>query len=230
MVKNLPAMQEPWIRSLGQKDPLEEEMANHSSILAWRIPKDRGTSCMGSQRVGHNWATKHNTGVTDRGMQRGTIVCPLWVPAQSSISVLISHTGKPWFAFTYFFFFFYLVTNTMFCFLVLRSPTFGGMSTCPVFIGHLGERSFLTFPNYHSLGFPGGSDGKESSCNERDLGSIPGLGISFFRQLHFLAIRPWKYAHFHLSYSLLPIMLIYSLYISMVSEITENYLSHKKLS
>ena len=42
MVKNLPAMQEAWIRSLGQKDPLEEEMATHSSILAWRIPMDRG--------------------------------------------------------------------------------------------------------------------------------------------------------------------------------------------
>ena len=38
MVKNLPAMQETWLRSLGQEDPLEKEMATHSSILAWRIP------------------------------------------------------------------------------------------------------------------------------------------------------------------------------------------------
>ena len=38
MVKNLPAMLETWIRSLGQKDPLEKEMATDSSILAWRIP------------------------------------------------------------------------------------------------------------------------------------------------------------------------------------------------
>ena len=37
MVKRLPAMQETWVRSLGQKDPLEKEMATHSSILAWRI-------------------------------------------------------------------------------------------------------------------------------------------------------------------------------------------------
>ena len=37
-VKNSPAMQETWVRSLGQKDPLEEEMENHSSILAWEIP------------------------------------------------------------------------------------------------------------------------------------------------------------------------------------------------
>ena len=38
MVKNLPAMQETWVRSLGQEDPPEEGMATHSSILAWRIP------------------------------------------------------------------------------------------------------------------------------------------------------------------------------------------------
>ena len=38
MVKNLSARQETWVRSLGQGDPLEKEMATHSSILAWRIP------------------------------------------------------------------------------------------------------------------------------------------------------------------------------------------------
>ena len=38
MVKNLPAMQETWVRSLGWEDPLEEGMATHSSILAWRTP------------------------------------------------------------------------------------------------------------------------------------------------------------------------------------------------
>ena len=42
MVKNLPAMQETWVRYLGWKDPLEEGMAIHSSILAWRILMDRG--------------------------------------------------------------------------------------------------------------------------------------------------------------------------------------------
>ena len=40
--KNLPAMQESWVQSLGWEDPLEEGMATHSSILAWRIPRDRG--------------------------------------------------------------------------------------------------------------------------------------------------------------------------------------------
>ena len=38
MVKNLPAMQETWVQSLGREDPLEKEVATHSSILAWRIP------------------------------------------------------------------------------------------------------------------------------------------------------------------------------------------------
>ena len=38
-VKSLPAVQETWVRSLGQEDPLEEEMATHSSILAWKIPR-----------------------------------------------------------------------------------------------------------------------------------------------------------------------------------------------
>ena len=38
LVKNLPIMQKTWVRSLGQEDPLEKEMAIHSSILAWKIP------------------------------------------------------------------------------------------------------------------------------------------------------------------------------------------------
>ena len=42
MVKNLPVMRETWVQSLGSEDPLEEGMATHSSILAWRIPMDRG--------------------------------------------------------------------------------------------------------------------------------------------------------------------------------------------
>ena len=57
MVKNLPAMHETWIQSLGQKDPLEKGMATHSIILAWRIPWTKepgGLQSMRSQRVGHN--------------------------------------------------------------------------------------------------------------------------------------------------------------------------------
>ena len=56
-VKNLPAVQETQVQSLGQEDPLEEVMATHSSILAWRIPwtEEPGRlQSMGSQRVGHD--------------------------------------------------------------------------------------------------------------------------------------------------------------------------------
>ena len=42
MVRNLPAMWEIWVESLGWEDPLEEGMATHASVLAWRIPMDRG--------------------------------------------------------------------------------------------------------------------------------------------------------------------------------------------
>ena len=57
MVKNLPAIQEFWVQSLGQEDLLEKEMATHSSTLAWKIPsmeEPGGLQSMGSQRVGHD--------------------------------------------------------------------------------------------------------------------------------------------------------------------------------
>ena len=56
-VKNLPAMQETWVRNLGWEDPLEKEMATHSSILAWRIPRTEEPGrlqSMGVQRVEHD--------------------------------------------------------------------------------------------------------------------------------------------------------------------------------
>ena len=56
-VKHLPTMWETWVRSLGQEDPLEKEMAIHSSTLGWKIPwtKKRGRlQSMGLQRVGHD--------------------------------------------------------------------------------------------------------------------------------------------------------------------------------
>ena len=59
MVKNLPAMLETQVQSLGLEDPLGEDMATHSSILTWRIPRTEepgGLQSMGSQRVGHDWA------------------------------------------------------------------------------------------------------------------------------------------------------------------------------
>ena len=63
MVKNLPAMWETWVRSLGWEDLLEKGMATHSSILAWRIPwtEEPGRlQSMDSQRVRHDWVTNTN--------------------------------------------------------------------------------------------------------------------------------------------------------------------------
>ena len=58
--KESTAMQETWVWSLGWEDPLEEGMATHSTILAWRIPwteEPGGLQFMGSQKIGHNWET-----------------------------------------------------------------------------------------------------------------------------------------------------------------------------
>ena len=64
MVKNLPAMQETWVRSLGREDPLEKKMAPHFSILAWRIiytEEPGGLQSMGSQRVRYDQLTNAHT-------------------------------------------------------------------------------------------------------------------------------------------------------------------------
>ena len=61
MVKNLPAIQETQVQSLSREDPLEKEMATHSSILAWKIPwteEPEGLQSMGSQTVSHDLATE----------------------------------------------------------------------------------------------------------------------------------------------------------------------------
>ena len=60
MVKNLPAMQKTQVPSLGQEDPMEKEMATHSSILAWRIPGTEEPGRLQSMRV-----TKSQTGLSD---------------------------------------------------------------------------------------------------------------------------------------------------------------------
>ena len=79
-LKRLPAMRETWVRSLGQEVPLEKEMATHSSILAWRIPRTEepgGLQFTGSQRVGHDWATsltQRVDGSFHPGQKRGTAI------------------------------------------------------------------------------------------------------------------------------------------------------------
>ena len=60
MVKNPPVMQESWVRSLGWEDSLEEGMATHSSIFAWRLPMDRG-----AWRVTVHEVAKSRTGLND---------------------------------------------------------------------------------------------------------------------------------------------------------------------
>ena len=60
MIKNLPTMQDTWVQSLGQEDPLEKGMATHSGILAWKIPwtEEPGKlKSIESPTVRHNWAT-----------------------------------------------------------------------------------------------------------------------------------------------------------------------------
>ena len=58
-------MQDIWVQSLGQEDPLEKEMANHSSILAWEVPQKSlvGYSPWGTKRVKHNLATKQHNNI-----------------------------------------------------------------------------------------------------------------------------------------------------------------------
>ena len=70
MVKYLPEMQEMRVQSLGQEDPLENGMATHSSILAWRIPwteEPGGLWSKGSQRVRHDRVTDTTTTPTTKG-------------------------------------------------------------------------------------------------------------------------------------------------------------------
>ena len=76
MVKNPPANQETQVCSLGWEDPLEEGMATHSSILAWRIPwteEPGGLQSMGSQRVRHDFVTEQHR-VEVKGDEKGNKV------------------------------------------------------------------------------------------------------------------------------------------------------------
>ena len=73
MVKNLPAVQETWVWSLGWENPLEKGMATHSSILAWRIPwtEEPGElQSTGSQRVRHHWGKLTRTQFTQTGVNQ----------------------------------------------------------------------------------------------------------------------------------------------------------------
>ena len=93
MVKNPPAIQEIWVQSLGREDPLEREMATHSSILAWELPwteESGGLQSMGSQRIGHDWVT--NTTLALGSSDREKLVFPAVLPLQRS-KVALSWRG-----------------------------------------------------------------------------------------------------------------------------------------
>ena len=67
-VKRLSTMRDTWVRSLGWEDPLEKEMATHSSTIAWKIPQMEEPGrlqAMGSQRVGHDTATSMSMSMSD---------------------------------------------------------------------------------------------------------------------------------------------------------------------
>ena len=88
-LKNLSAMQETQLRSLGQKDPLEKGMATHSSILAWRIlwtEEPGGLQSMESERVGHDLATRHQ--------KQSTLQNSQW-PSVLNLAVLASPRDEP---------------------------------------------------------------------------------------------------------------------------------------
>ena len=79
-VKNLPAMQETQVHSLDREDPLEKEMATHSSIFAWEIPwteEPGGLQSIGSQRVGHDWSDLART-------HKDFLIFCLWVAGKVS--------------------------------------------------------------------------------------------------------------------------------------------------
>ena len=97
-------MQETWVWSLGWKDPLEEGMATHSSILAWRIPwteEPGGLQSKGSQRVGHDWATQRSTAPLSSYNKRvplhfsGLQAVPCCIVTW--LGLVVQTSGKPWF-------------------------------------------------------------------------------------------------------------------------------------
>ena len=88
MVKHWPTIWGTWVRSLGLEDPLEKEMAAHSSTLAWKIPQMEESGrlqSMGSQRVGHDWATSLS----------------LWDSSATNVTclVMVTHVAKASFIF-----------------------------------------------------------------------------------------------------------------------------------
>ena len=102
-VKHLPAVWEPWVRSQGWENPLEKEMATHSSTLAWKIPwteESGGLQSQGSQKVRHDWATSLSSHVQlfcDPVDCSPPGSCPWDFPGENTEQVAISCSrGSSW--------------------------------------------------------------------------------------------------------------------------------------
>ena len=82
-------MQEMQVWSLDQEDPLDKEMATHSSILVWEIPwteyEPGGLQTMGLDRVGHDWVTKHTQVITVCGVTKSQIRLSDWAQNEGNI-------------------------------------------------------------------------------------------------------------------------------------------------
>ena len=92
-------MQEAWVWFLGWEDPLEEGMATHSSILAWRIPwieKPGRLQSMGSQRVGHDRATQHRRQLPEVSHSRRYLQGPCFFNSSPSLSYKRTWHLDPW--------------------------------------------------------------------------------------------------------------------------------------
>ena len=106
-IKHLPAMQETRVQSLGWEDPLEKEIATHSSILVWRIPwtEEPGElQSTGPQRVGHDWATLLHTEVSHSWCVSINVIAQKihWSSLPTCNHRLLSHMGSQLSSFGFF--------------------------------------------------------------------------------------------------------------------------------
>ena len=153
LVKNLPAVQETWVWSLGWEDPLARGMITHCSILALRIPRTQvpgQLQFMGSQKVQANWATNTHT----------------WYILNKRISCFPSNILLQ------------DVTISRSFFVFHDLDTFEKYNGFHSDVWTWWCLSNILLIIYWGLDFPGSWNGKESTCNTGDLGLIPGLGRS----------------------------------------------------
>ena len=108
MVKHLPTMRETWVWFLGWEDPLEKEMATHSSTLAWKIPWTEAAPSMDSQRVRHDWETSlHFTSLHELGRgtpqlweSAGTFILGFWASIPMKNKCIWFKSSSPWYSVT----------------------------------------------------------------------------------------------------------------------------------